>query len=66
MTMWRKLPKSLAKTEEEPFWRLWPVIPLECNVPTNCKRSLECAADRCEVCVLLSHQQAATAAVFGH
>jgi len=65
MTMWRKFPILLAKTEEEPVWRLWPVRPIGCNVPTNCKRALECAVDWCDVCVLLSHQQAVAAAVFG-
>jgi hypothetical protein len=53
MTMWRKFQRLLTKTEEEPFWRLWPVRPLECNVPADCKRGLECAV--CVVCVLLSY-----------
>jgi len=54
MTMWRKFPRLLTKTEEEPFWRWWPVRPLGCNVPTNCKRSLECAVDWCDVCLTFS------------
>ena len=53
------------KTEEERFWRLWPVKPLECNVRTNCKKGLERAVDWRDVCVLLSHQQAVAAAGFG-
>lgn len=61
--MWRKLPKSLTKPEEEPFWRLWPVRSLECNVPTDCERNLGSAGDRC-VCALLSHQQAVAATDF--
>jgi hypothetical protein len=66
MTIWSMFPRLITKTEEKPFWRLWPVRPLECNVPKNCERSLECALDWCDVYVLLSHQQAVAAAVFGH
>jgi hypothetical protein len=44
----------LFRFKEESFWRLWPVRPLECNVPTNCKRGVERAVDRWEVCLTFS------------